>query len=277
MYAMGVRYIKNDHNNGEGVGATLYGESPAEGLINNGNALLQFIDSLYEKYPDLIIENCAGGAKRSDWGTLKHFHIQSTSDQEDYVKYTSVIAGSLTFMPPEKAGIWCYPYPLSFEERNLNDLPQEKKEALKDGKQTIFNVVNGMMGAMYLSGRIDKMDECNFKLLQEGVTLYKQERAFIKEAYPAYLKGRVRLSDKTENALGLVNDNQTEMLLAVWNLSDEARAVEVDLSRYALDNCELIYPITDEKPESFMYQNSILTCEFKNAKSAILFKLRKGK
>ena len=277
MYAMGVRYIKNDHNNGEGVGGTLYGESPAEGLINNGNALLQFIDSLYEKYPDLIIENCAGGAKRSDWGTLKHFHIQSTSDQEDYVKYTSVIAGSLAFMPPETAGIWCYPYPLSFEERNLSDLPEEKKEEMKDGKQTIFNVVNGMMGAMYLSGRIDKMDEYNFKLLQEGVALYKQERAFIKASYPAYLKGRVRLSDKTENALGLVNDNQSEMLLAVWNLSDAARTVEVDLSGYALEHCEVIYPLADEKPESYMYQNRILTCEFKNPRSAILFKLRKGK
>lgn len=275
MYNMGVRYIKNDHNNGEGVGATLYGESSAEGLINNGNALLKFIDSLYEKYPDLIIENCAGGAKRSDWGTLKHFHIQSTSDQEDYVKYTSIISGSLAIMPPEKAGIWCYPYPLSFDERNLNDLPQEKKEELKDGKQTIFNVVNGMMGAMYLSGRIDKMDEYNFKLLQEGVALYKQERAFIKGSYPAYLKGRVRLSNKTENALGLVNDGGTQMLLAVWNLSDEARTVEVDLSQYALDNCEVVYPLEDRNSKNFAYKNAILTCEFETPKSAILFKLKK--
>ena len=276
MYRMGVRYIKNDHNNGEGIGATLYGESPAEGLIRNGDALLRLIDSLYEKYPDLIVENCAGGAKRSDWGTLKHFHIQSTSDQEDYVKYTSIIAGSLALMPPEKAGIWCYPYPLCFDQRNLDDIPQEKKEEWKDGKQTIFNVVNGMMGAMYLSGRIDKMDAYNFKLLQEGVALYKQERAFIKSAYPAYVKGRVRLSDQTENALGLINDSGNELLLAVWNLSDSARTVEVDLSRYALDRCEVIYPLADEKPERFTYENGRLTCAFAGPRSAVLFKLREN-
>ncbi len=177
-------------------------------------------------------------------------------------------------MPPEKAGIWCYPYPLSFDERNLNDLPKEKKEELKDGKQTVFNVVNGMMGAMYLSGRIDKMDKYNFDLLKEGVTLYKQERAFINASYPAYLKGRVRLSNKTENALGLVNDSETQMLLAVWNLSDEARTVEVDLSQYKLADCEVVYPSEDKDFKNFVYNNAILTCKFKTPKSAVLFKLK---
>ena len=134
-----------------------------------------------------------------------------------------------------------------------------------------------MMGAMYLSGRIDKMDAYNFNLLQEGVALYKQERAFIKNSYPAYLKGRVRLSNKTENALGLVNDSGTEMLLAVWNLSDEARTVEVDLSQYALDDCEVAYPLECKNKKNFEYQNNILTCEFETPKSAILFKLNKNK
>jgi hypothetical protein len=51
----------------------------------------------------------------------------------------------------------------------------------------------------------------------------------------------------------------------------------VDLSQYALDNCEVLYPLEDKKPESFMYKNGILTSEFKNPRSAILFKLKKDK
>ena len=52
LYSMGVRYIKNDHNNGEDIGADNFGESNGEFLENNWREFVKFIDSLKEKYPD---------------------------------------------------------------------------------------------------------------------------------------------------------------------------------------------------------------------------------
>lgn len=66
VYNMGYRYIKNDYNLSTGTGCTnnYDGDSPAEGLIENTNAFYDFIDSLYAKFPGLIMENCGSGALR---------------------------------------------------------------------------------------------------------------------------------------------------------------------------------------------------------------------
>lgn len=274
LYAMGVRFIKNDHNNTEYVGGAMYGECPGEGIENNNRAFLAFIDGIRARHPDLVIENCGSGAMRSDHGTLKHFHIQSTSDQEDYVAYTSILAGSLALMPPEKAGIWCYPYPLQFDDRMNLELSEEQIKLYADGEQTIFNVVNGFMGAMYLSGKIHQADAYNFALLKEGVALYKAHCDFIRNAYPVFPKGMVRLSDRTDNAVGLINEDGTELLLAVWNLSDGAREVVLDLQKYGMTVCEMLYPSAKEGC-TYSYADGKLCCRFERARSGRLLKLKK--
>ncbi|MBQ8658602.1 MAG: alpha-galactosidase [Clostridia bacterium] len=274
LYAMGVRFIKNDHNNNESVGTTIYGESAGEGLEKNAAAFLAFIDGLRERYPDLVIENCGSGAMRSDWGTLKHFSVQSTSDQEDYVTYVSVLTGSLALMPPEKAGIWVYPYPLDFDDREIGVIPPEKLPANADGERTVFNMVNGMLGAAYLSGRLDQMDEKNYALFKEGVTLYKSLYPFICSAYPVFPTGRKKMYRYEDNAAGLLDENGENLLLAVWNLSDEAREVAVDLKKYAMTSAELIYP-SEIGDFSHEYEKNVLVCRFEKGKQARLFKLKK--
>ena len=276
LYKMGVRFIKNDHNNAEYIGTTLYGESAGEGLENNAKAFLAFIDGLIKRYPDLIIENCASGAMRSDNGTLQHFNVQSTSDQENYIVYTSIVSGSLALMPPEKAGIWCYPYPLVFDERERLELCEAAVKSFADGEQTVFNVVNGFMGCMYLSGKIHQADEYNFSLLREGIALYKKFRHFIKQSYPVFPRGMIRLSNRTYNVVGLINEENTELLLAVWNLSDTAQEVEIDLGKYAMTNCRILYP-SQKDGFSYRYEEEHLHCFFKKGRSARLFRLEKRK
>ncbi len=51
-----------------------------------------------------MIENCNSGAMRCDFGALSHFHLQSTSDQEYYDRYPSIVQGMSALMPPERAG-----------------------------------------------------------------------------------------------------------------------------------------------------------------------------
>lgn len=276
LYNMGVRFIKNDHNNTEYIGTTIYGESSGEGMENNSKAFLAFIDGLVSRYPDLIIENCASGAMRSDNGTLRHFNVQSTSDQENYLAYTSILSGSLALMPPEKAGIWCYPYPLVFDKRDNVELSKAEVDGFVDGEQTVFNVVNGFMGCMYLSGKIHQADEYNFSLLKEGIALYKEYKGFIKQSYPIFPRGMIRLSNRTYNAVGLINEESTELLLAVWNLSDAAQEFEIDLEKYAMTNCRILYP-NQKNGLSYRYDGMRLYCSFKQGRSARLLKLEKIK
>lgn len=274
VYKMGVRFIKNDHNNNESVGTTLYGECPAEGLRKNHRAFLDFIDELYVRYPDLIIEHCSSGSNRSDGDTLKHFSVISSSDQENYYEYCSILAGSEALVQPEKCGIWGYPYPLPHKYLDDHILPKELKASFADGEQTVFNMVNASMGGMYLSGRIDQMDDFNFSLMKEGADLFKKRQNFISNSYPIYPKGMIRMSNRTDYAFGLINDEKTEIQLAVWNLSDEKRTVEVDLKKYGLSSCEMIYP-RDFGGASFGFDGKKLVVNFEKGKSGRLFRISK--
>lgn len=274
VYNMGVRYIKNDHNNTEFTGTTIYGEPASVGLEENNKAFLEFIDNLKQKYPDLYIENCGSGACRSDNGTLQHFDLQSTSDQEDYLMNPSIVTGSLSFMPPEKAGIWCYPYPQSFDYREKDNLPKYVIEDAKDGEQTIFNFVTALIGKPYLSGRIDLADEKNTVLIEEGVKLAKKLSPLVAKGYPIFPMGRIRMHQKVGFSVGIISEKRDKIILAVWNLAKEKNVVSVDLSKYKMQNAKILYP-TKDYDILFTFDGNSIVCDFIKGHSARLFVLSK--
>lgn len=238
LYEIGFRYIKNDYNHTIGVGATnnYDGDSAAEGGIKNAEQFYAFVDSLYKQFPDLIIENCGSGALRCDHKMLRRCYLQSTSDQEVCYNNPSIVMGSMAILPPEKAGIWAYPYPSVFPyDAAGNYIPfvvdDAYAEKMADGRETVFNMVTAMTGFLYLSGRIDACDEKNFALIKEGVQLYKEIRTCIPHSRPVYPLGLAALGDQRPAALGLLSENR--LLLAVWNLSEAEAAVSVPLAAYA--------------------------------------------
>lgn len=236
LYKIGFRFIKNDYNASIGIGATnnYDGDSPAEGAIVSANAFYDFIDGLYKKFPGLILENCGSGALRCDNKMLRRCFLQSTSDQEFYYNNPSIVMGSMAVMPPEKAGIWSYPYPAMYPYVNGEYVPfapdGEYYDRMKDGKETVFNMVTAMTGYLYLSGRIEFCDEKNFALVKEAVDFYKNIRKYISVSHPVFPLGMVGINEKKTAALGLVSENR--LLLAVWNLTDEEKTVRVPLARY---------------------------------------------
>ena len=270
LYKIGVRYIKNDHNNCEGIGFDGT-DCFSEAVASQARAFTSLVDEIRKRFPDLIIENCGGGGMRSDFGTLKHFSIQSVSDQEDYTLNPSVTGGSLAFLLPEKAGIWCYPCPLEFENMEESRVPEKDLRKVNSERQTAFNVINGMSGSLYLSGKINQLEGKALDLLKEGISLYKDNRGFIKSSYAVFPKGFIRLSDKTDYALGLISENKDRMLLAVWNLSDGERKVTVDVEKYGLTHFAVAY-YGDNK--NICLKNGTLVCDFACGKDAVLLELR---
>ncbi len=242
LYDMGVRYIKNDYNRSVGIGVDKYGNSPAEGLRKNSEAFISLIDEICDMYPDLIIENCASGGGRADNDTLSHFHLQSTSDQEFYERYPSIIIGSLAIMPPEKAGIWAYPYPVSFTENHGGSIPEGFAERFIDGKQTIFNIVSGMCGLMYLSGRIDLADEYNKALIKAGIASYKNMREHIKTAHPIFPTGTFSTHEQGFACVGLEAPEKDSVYIAIWRIGVDESSVEIDVGKYGYGSATAYYP-----------------------------------
>ena len=72
---------------------------------------------MLDRHPDLVLENCASGAMRSDFAMLSRLQMQSTSDQQDFLRYPPIAAAAPLAMLPEQAASWAYPQPeMSAEE-----------------------------------------------------------------------------------------------------------------------------------------------------------------
>lgn len=255
LYDMGVRFIKNDYNHNTGIGVDPLNEtdeSMAEALRDHTKAFYAFVDEVISSHPGLMIENCGSGAMRCDHTTLSHFHIQSTSDQEYYDRYPSIVQGMVACMPPERAGIWAYPYPVDFhwmpEQGDVYPIVGEHTKAMidscADGWQTAVNMINGMMGAMYLSGRICYADELNRNLIAKAISIYKENRDVLSGAVPVYPLGLSRMSHEGHTALGLMNMEAGKLLLAVWQLHTDKTETVIDLTPYISDHATIVrsYP-----------------------------------
>ena len=107
---------------------------------------------------------------------------------------------------------------------------------MADGEHTIFNVVNGMMGVMYLSGRMDKADDFNFNLLKEGVDTYKRYRDFINSSYAVFPYRLDSISQRGFAVQGLKNGNR--MLLGVFRRGGNESRINIEIKDIAnAKNC----------------------------------------
>lgn len=272
LYSMGVRYIKNDYNQSTGIGCDdAEGIAPAEGLIRNYEAFSSFIDDVRAKHPDLIIENCGSGACRADNGTLKHFFLQSTSDQEYYFWNPSIIVGSAPHFTPEKSGIWAYPFACPYDERNDKLDAESFGKRFEDGEETIFNMVNGMCGNLYQSGRIDLADEYNLSLIKEGIAAYKRMRGDIVRSHHIAPNGTFLIGEELIASGGLMTDDGSHAYLAVWRVGGDTDTAKIDLSKYGFKKASVWYP---EKTE-FSFENDVLEVKLPKKYSARMILLEK--
>lgn len=162
----GVGYIKMDYNIEPGIGTELGAESVGQGLLEHEKAYLAWLDDVFARYPDLVIENCSSGGLRIDYAMLSRYSIQSTSDQEDYRNYATIAANETAGVTPEQAAVWSYP------------MKQGDKE------EVIYNMVNAMLSRIHQSGHLAELPPERTELVKEGIACYKEIRQDIKKALP---------------------------------------------------------------------------------------------
>ena len=122
----GVGYIKMDYNIEPGIGTELGAESVGQGLLEHEKAYLNWLDDVFARYPDLVIENCSSGGLRIDYALLSRYSIQSTSDQEDYRNYATIAANAVAGVTPEQAAVWSYPMRQGDKEKAILKFIEEQ-------------------------------------------------------------------------------------------------------------------------------------------------------
>jgi alpha-galactosidase len=168
---MGVGYFKLDYNIDPGVGTDVGGSSAGAGLLGHNRAYVAWLDGLLERHPDLILENCASGGLRSDYALLARLHLQSTSDQQDPLRYPPIAVSAAMSVLPEQAASWAYPQPEMTPE------------------EIAFTLATGLTGRLYLSGHVDGMDDEQLDLVREAVATWRDSRTWLASAAPIWPAG----------------------------------------------------------------------------------------
>jgi len=148
---------------------------------------IKFILNLYEiwrrineKYPYVLLENCASGGGRADYGLGKYSDRVNRSDNSDPIDVLKIHEGFSTLFLPRLAGgagnVATNPH-----SRNGRNVPLKYRAYL------------GMTGSMSIGVNILKSDERELSDLKEYISKYKEIRHITQNSY------LLRLSSAFEN------------------------------------------------------------------------------
>jgi alpha-galactosidase len=208
----GIGYFKFDYNVSPGAGTDVDADSPGDGLLGHNRAYAQWIDSIHERYPQVILENCSSGGMREDFAQSSRFQVQSTSDQQDYRLYPVIAASAAMMVLPEQSANWAYP------------------QADMDAETTAFNINTTLLGRFFLSGYINRMDDDQRCIIRNGVNAYNRYvKPMIGAAVPLWPLGLPRWDDSVVS-YGLATPDT--VLITIWNRQSQGGLVALSLGRW---------------------------------------------
>jgi alpha-galactosidase len=194
----GVGYLKLDYNIVVDPGTCGPDDvSAGAGLLGHTHAYLDWLSGVLDRHPDLVIENCASGGMRMDGATLAVAQLQSTSDQQDPMRYPPIAASAPTAVPPEQGAVWAYPQP-EFDDDLI-----------------MFTLGGALLGRIHLSGHLDRMSPDQLTLVRDAVAVYKSVREGLTGAVPFWPLGLPGWTDDWL-ALGMRVPGSRTSYLTVW-------------------------------------------------------------
>ena len=216
----GCAFFKIDYNVTTGLGSDLNCDSRGDAMLEHCRSVYDWIRGVYQRHPDLIIENCCSGAQRMDYGMLSLHSLQSTSDQTDYISNAYIAANVASAVTPEQGGMWVYPYE-------------------DDREHVVFNMVNGILLRPYVSGMVWDMSDDSMAILKEGLDVYKEIRGELKRMTPYFPLGFGRVGDRTL-AYGL--QGRGKAYLSVFCIHNDAAEIPLDGLKGEIKGVKAIYP-----------------------------------
>lgn len=96
----GARWIKLDFNldPAPGCNAENHGHGKGDGLYAHYKGYYAFLDDVAEKYPGVVLENCASGGYRNDIEMLAHTHMTFLSDPDFTEFHLQCFWGVLSYL-----------------------------------------------------------------------------------------------------------------------------------------------------------------------------------
>lgn len=150
----GFDYVKIDYNDSIGIGCD-HPDGLGEGLRLNQLAARDFLASITEAVPGIVLENCSSGGHRLEPSFLGISQLSSFSDAHEVREIPIVAANLHRAMLPRQSLIWAV--------LRKQDSP----------KRLAWSLCATFLGVMCLSGDVYDLSEAQWSLVDEGIRFYR--------------------------------------------------------------------------------------------------------
>jgi alpha-galactosidase len=252
---LGVGYLKLDYNIAVVPGPDTGGLSAGAGLLAANRAYLAWLDSVLDRHPGLVLENCGSGGMRADYALLSRLQVQSTSDQQDFLRCPPIAAAAPAAVAPEQAGIWAYPQPSWTDD------------------EIAFTLCGALLGRMHLSGHLDRMTPRQRELVAAAVRVYRDLRADLPASVPFWPLGLPGWTDSWV-ALGMRSPDAT--YVTVWRRGPDGDQAALPIAHLRGQPATAVvrYPGPDVAAVAWEAAAGALRVTLPRAPSACLIELR---
>ena len=177
----GARWLKWDSNYWGVCTSTAHDHGAGDGEAAQVAGVYAVMDRLRERFPDLIIENCAGGGTRMDYAIARHTHTAWLNDASAPAQRSRFHnAGAGYVYTPEMLNAWVMEWP--FEALNGQDQAE-------DFLRTV--VRSRMLGALGLSCRLQTWTDATSRIVGEEIARYKEHvRPLVRHGHMLHLLDR---------------------------------------------------------------------------------------
>ena len=160
----GFSYMKMDYNDTYGIGCD-GAESLGEGLRQDREASVSFVEKVKEEIPDIILENCASGGHKLEPLMMSLCSMASFSDAHECENIPVVAANLQRLILPRQSQIWAV---------------IRKEDSLK---RITYTLTNTFLGRMCFSGDVTELTAETWKQIDDGIAFYKLIAPIIKDGY----------------------------------------------------------------------------------------------
>jgi alpha-galactosidase len=158
----GFEYMKIDCNDNVGIGCD-GAESLGEGLRQNQEQSIKFIQKVKKEIPGIILENCASGGHKLEPLMMSLCSMASFSDAHECPEIPIIAANLHRVILPRQSQIWAV-------IRSEDSL-----------KRVAYSIANTFLGRMCISGDVCLLSNSQWKVIDDGISFYKKIAPIIKD------------------------------------------------------------------------------------------------
>ena len=195
----GFEYMKIDYNDTIGIGCD-GAESLGEGLRENMQATMEFLEKVKKEVPGIILENCASGGHRLEPGFMAATSMASFSDAHECVEIPIIAANLHYVILPRQSQIWAV-------IRESDSL-----------KRIAYSVSATFLGRMCISGDVTNLNSEQWKVLDDGIAFYKKIALIIKEGQTFHCSPQIEQIRHPKGWQGIVRVGKNDELLVLIHI-----------------------------------------------------------